>query len=102
MVVPPLKVMDKKHEFCQRCGMNMRKNPEKGGARADGVAQSSMYCIYGHQYDHLLYSYRVIGYEFQDLCHRAMGGGSSKLVAWLCMRGMRRRLAWWKNSKQKI
>ena len=35
----------KKYKYCQSCGMPMKKDPEGGGANADG-SKSEKYCSY--------------------------------------------------------
>ncbi len=40
--------MEKNYEFCQSCGMPMKKDPKGGGTHADGM-KSEKYCNYCYQ-----------------------------------------------------
>ncbi len=36
---------DQQHKYCQSCGMQMSKDPKKGGTNIDG-SKNEMYCSY--------------------------------------------------------
>lgn len=86
--------MKKPNKNCQSCGMPLSKDPEGGAKNVDG-SPNSLYCSYCFQDGKFTFEGTVK--EFQEFCRQKMiENGSSKIVAWLFTRGMKR-LGRWKN-----
>ncbi len=75
--------------------MPLKKDLQGGGTNADGSI-NQQYCSYCYQSGAFTVD-NVTVEEFQEYCRKAMiASGSSKFVAWLFTRGMKR-LERWKN-----
>jgi len=86
--------MSNNRKFCQSCGMPMDKDSQKGGTNVDG-SKNEEYCSYCYQNGEFTFHGTVN--EFQDFCKEQMiKGGSSRFIAWLFTRNMKR-LERWKN-----
>lgn len=86
--------MDAVNKFCQSCGMPMKQDTQGGGTNADGTKNAN-YCSYCYQNGAFTFTGTVK--EFQEFCRKMMiESGSSKFMAWLFTRGMKR-LERWKN-----
>ena len=80
------------NNFCQSCGMPMRKDPQGGGTDADG-SRNATYCSYCYQKGAFLFTGTV--QEFQEVCRKIMvEKGMSRFLAWLFTRGMKRLQRW--------
>ncbi len=81
--------------MCQSCGMPMKKDPQAGGTNADGSINKT-YCSYCYQNGKFTFEGNVE--EFQEACRKIMiEKGTSKPMAWLFTRGMKR-LDRWKSK----
>ena len=77
--------------------MPMKKDPQGGGTNADG-SKNTMYCSYCYQNGAFVGGETTVE-EFQNYCKEIMiKNGSSRFMAWLFTRGMKR-LARWKTIR---
>ncbi len=83
------------NKFCQSCGLPMNKDPENGGANADGSINAE-YCSYCYKDGEFVGDFKTAK-EMQDFCIKKMNeDGMPKFVAWIFTRGIPR-LNRWKN-----
>ena len=84
--------MNNSRKFCESCGMPMDKDTQKGGTNADG-SKNENYCSYCYQSGEFTFQGNVN--EFQNHCKEQMiKGGSSRFMAWLLTRNMKRLERW--------
>jgi hypothetical protein len=73
--------------------MPMNKDPQGGGVNADG-SKNTTYCSYCYQNGAFVGGEMTVG-QFQDFCkQKMMENGSSRFIAWLFTRGMKRLKRW--------
>jgi hypothetical protein len=79
--------------ICQSCGMPLKKDPQRGGANADGT-RSAKYCSLCYdqgEFRHPGFSAK----QMQDHCVEALRRkGMPRVVAWLFTRGIPRLERW--------
>lgn len=86
--------MEKQYKMCQSCGMPMSKDPQGGSSNIDG-SKNLKYCSYC--YENGDFTFKGDVKEFQEECRKIMiNKGTSKFMAWLFTRGMKR-LERWQN-----
>ena len=82
------------NNFCQSCGMPMKKDPENGGTNSDG-SKSAEYCSYCYKDGAFLSPEINTAQKMQAFCIGKMKEmGTPGFVAWLFTRNIPRLGRW--------